>query len=117
MTRAVVMAMAQTYLSHGVSVILEEAMKKEQVKAYQKLAMAKKAKFMIYRLDAPKNLLFKRAQKRTLVPGRPRVSRSRIVRNYRIYTKNKREGVTILDSKKLTPKQIASHILKDLASR
>ena len=112
--RTVVMAMARIYLTQGVSVILEHAMKKEEVKVYQRLARAKKAKFLMYRLDAPKNLLFKRAQKRTPVPGRPKVTRSRIIRNYRIYTKSKREGVTILDSKKLTAKQIASHILKDL---
>jgi len=114
MTRSVLMGMARAYLKQGVSVILEQAIRKDQVVKYKKIAKANKARFLIYQLEAPKDILFKRVIKRPPPPGKSKVARSRIIRNYKIYNSRKPFTATILNSKDLTAKQVANHILKDI---
>ncbi len=45
MTREIVLAMAKEYLKQGVSVIIEQGMKQEQITVYKKLAKTAKVNF------------------------------------------------------------------------
>jgi cytidylate kinase len=114
MTRKVVFAMAKTYLSQKVNVIVEQLTKKPQISKYRKLALALGAKLLIYQLEAPKAVLLKRVAGRKPLPGRIKVSSNRVIKNISFYYRNKTSDATILDTTKLSPRQIANSILKDL---
>ena len=74
MTRAVVLSMAREYLKQGVNVVVEEGMKRNQVTAYKRLAKAMRVKFLMYKLEASKEVLFKRVATRNPAPGRTKVT-------------------------------------------
>ncbi len=114
MTRSVVLAMTEEYLHQGISVILEQGMKKEQLGVYKKLAKKYKANYLIIRLDASKEVLFDRVRQRPPSPGKPKVSNARILRNYRSHLENKHAEGFEIDTEKKTPKEIASYIFKKL---
>ncbi len=113
--RAIVMAMAKEYLKQGISVIVDDAMKQEQITAYKKIAKAAKATFLTYKLNASKEVLLIRVSARTLIPGRPKVSLTRVQRNYKLYNNfNKHKNAVVFNTEKLSPKQILNLILKDI---
>lgn len=117
MTRAVVMVMAGEYLRQGISVILEQGMKKEQIAVYKKLAKRHKAKYFIFRLSASKEVLFERVRKRPSKSGRSKISDARLLRNYRFHLANRHtEGIEI-NAEKMIPEEIAKRILKELKAR
>lgn len=112
--RNVILAMAKEYLRQGIGVILEQGMKKELVEKLKRMARAQGARCLVYQLDAPKPLLFERVKRRPQKPGKPKVSNARVERNYQIHLKNKYRKAIILDTKKLSARQIADRITKDL---
>jgi len=114
MTREVVLAMAKEYLLQGVNVLVEEAMKSEQINTYKKIAKASNATFLIYQLEAPKEVLFKRIADRIPLTGRTKVSKSRVLRNYRIYKQFKHTSGTVIDTSKMSANQVVNYILKDI---
>jgi predicted kinase len=114
MTRSVVKAMTVEYLSHGVNVIIDQGMRKEAVKQYKELAKEHKAKFILFELEAPHQVLMHRLAGRPVTPGRSKVSKSRINRNYKAYLANKGKGYFTVNAVDKSPQQIAKLILKEI---
>jgi len=117
MTREVVMAMAKEYLKQGVNVIIEQGMKQEQITQYKKIAKDFKAKFLMYKLEAPKEVLLKRVAARIPTPGRIKVSPARVLRNYRLFNqfnKDKHNEATVFETERLAPEQVVAFIVKDI---
>jgi predicted kinase len=85
MTRAVVFAMTKEYIKQGVNVIIEQGIKNEQVDKYKKLTKKLKVNFFMFQLEAPKEVLLKRVASRIPTPGRIKVSKARVLRNYKAY--------------------------------
>jgi predicted kinase len=112
--RNVVVAMAKEYLKEGISVIIEQGMRKDSIEALKKTAKKYHAKCLVYQLDAPKNLLLARVHERPRLPGKPRISNARIERNYRAHLEHKYKGAVVLDVAKLSARQVAGRILSDL---
>ena len=115
--RDVIAAMAKEYLKHGINVIIEQGMRSDSIKALKKAAERQGATCFIYQLDAPKELLLKRINQRPRLAGKPKISNTRIERNYKAHTEHKYNGAVVMDSVKFTAKQIASQILKDLSNK
>lgn len=63
--KAVMAAMIDTYLAHGVSVIVEQISKQEGIERLQRIAETHQAHFAAYRLTAPKAVRWERVQART----------------------------------------------------
>lgn len=117
MTREIVLAMAKEYLKQGVSVIIEQGMKQEQITIYKKLAKSAKVNFFMYKLEASKEVLFKRVAQREQLPNRPKVTQARVLRNYRLYNlynKNSHPEAKIINTEKQSLAQIVRYILKDI---
>lgn len=112
--RNVVVAMTKEYLRQGINVIIEQGMRKDNVEKLKRTAKRYGAHCLIYQLEAPKPLLFKRVHERPRLPGKPRISNARIERNYKFHQKNKYEKATVFDAEKLTAGQIANRIIKDI---
>ncbi|MBI3888823.1 AAA family ATPase [Candidatus Nomurabacteria bacterium] len=113
-SRNVVLAMTQEYLKQGINVIIEQGMKKEQIETFKKIAKKYCADIFIYQLYASKSLLQERVLARPGLIGKPKITKTRIERNYRIHTKNKHLNVPIFNSEELAPEQIANRILKEI---
>ena len=117
MTRAVGMAMTKEYLRQGINVIVEQGMRKETIKKYERVAKNHKVNFFVYQLNIPKEVSLERVKQRLKEWPRKRgkpVTPSRILRNYRIHLENKDNTFRTFDSTKLTARQIALKIFKDL---
>ena len=112
--RNVVVAMAKEYLKVGINVMIEEDMRKERIEALKRTAKRYHAKCLVYRLEAPKDSLFKRIRKSPKLSGKPKVSNARIERNYRAHMQYKHQGATIFDVEKMSARQVAGRILDDL---
>jgi len=63
--RKVIKAMIETYLEHGISVIVEQITTTEGIKGLSEIAEKHSAKFYAYRLTAPKDYRLKRVHDRT----------------------------------------------------
>ncbi|MFA6397912.1 MAG: AAA family ATPase [Candidatus Paceibacterota bacterium] len=113
-SRNVILAMTKEYLRQNISVIIEQALSLGQINKFQKIADKYKANYFVYQLDAPRKILEKRIKQRTEIPGKQKVSKERIVKNYNFHLENKYSKAIILDSEKLTPEKIASLIIKDV---
>lgn len=117
MTREIVLAMSKEYLKQGVSVIIEQGMKQEQIGIYKKIAKAAKVNFFMYKLEASKDVLFKRVAQREQAPNRPKVTQARVLRNYHLYNlynKDKNLTAKSINTEELKPAQILKLILKDI---
>jgi predicted kinase len=114
--RNVVLVMAKEYLRQGVSVIIEQGMRKKQISILRRVTKQYGARFFIYQLDAPKKLLFRRIKQRPKKPGKPRVSNARIERNYKSHMRYKYAGAVVLDAEKMSARQIANLIRRGLES-
>lgn len=113
--RSVVSVMTKEYLKQGISVIIEQGMRKERIDALKKVAKQSHARFLAYQLTAPKAVLLKRVHQRPHLSNRPKVTPARIERNWKAYLKSHKKPIaTLIDVEKLTAKQVANRILKDL---
>ena len=113
--RNVVAAMTKEYLRQGISVIIEQGMRKDSIEKLKKMARQNGATCLVYQLEAPKRLLLERVHERPRLPGKPRISNARIERNYKFHQENKYAKAIVFDAEKMTAKQIANRIMKDLA--
>ncbi len=112
--RNVVAAMTREYLRQGIGVIIEQGMREERIEALKRTAKRYGARCFVYQLDAPKALLFRRVHQRPRLAGKPKISNTRIERNYRAHMEHKYAKAEVLDAEKFTARQIANKILKDL---
>jgi predicted kinase len=115
--RSVVVAMTKEYLKQGISVIVEQGMRKERIETLKKIAMQNDAHFLAYQLTASKSVLFERVHQRPHLSNRPKVTKARIERNYKAYLKSHKKPIaTLIDVENVTAQQVANRILKDLNS-
>ncbi len=113
--RSVVTAMAEEYLKQGISVIIEQGMRKERIDALKKIAGKHHARFLAYQLTGPKAVLIGRVHQRPHLSNRPKVTDARIERNWRAYWKSHKESVaTLIDTEKITARKVANRILDDI---
>ncbi len=71
----------------------------------------------MYKLEASKEVLFKRVKQRGHLPSRPKVTKARVLRNYHLYNlynKNSHPEAKAINTEQLDPKQIVKQIIKDI---
>ena len=118
-TRAVIHTMINTYLEHGVSVIVEQITKKDGVEALRETAVKHGAQFYGYRLTAPEHIRFERVKDRTKeMMGVAELSQSKIDEllgyfepNKKFYTDNPIDTIEAIDTENLDPQQVVEIIL------
>lgn len=113
-SRNILLVMIKEYLKQGISVLLDQGIKRKEIEVFKKIAKKYKAKCFVYQLYAPKTLLRRRVLERSQFLKKPIISKARIERNYRFYLKNKYTKAIIFDSEKLSSEVIAKKILKEI---
>jgi len=107
--------MSKEYLKKGLDVIVEKAFTlNEYVVAFIN-PLKRKAKVLVYQLEAPGNILKKRVKERPLHPEtKKRPPKRKIRRNIRHFNEFRYQKAKVFDSSKLTPTKIANRILNDI---
>lgn len=122
-TRDVMKAMINTYLEHGVSVIVEQITKTEGLETLREVAKKHGAKFYAYRLTASKELRFTRVQERTgEMMGVLELPQTKIDElagyfepNDTFYTENPLSSAESLDTQELNLDEITETIIERLS--
>ena len=108
-------AMSKEYLKEGIDVIVEKAFTTEEyINSFIK-PLKRKARILIYQIEAPEKIRLERVFKRDLHPEvKKRPPKSKFLRNSKHYSKSKYKKAKVFDSSKLTPKQIVNRIIEDI---
>jgi predicted kinase len=118
--RAVLIQMCKEYLKQGISIIVAQGFLKGIRPLTPYIAMAKKnkARFIIYHLDAPKEVLLERIDERrkTRISDKKPIAASRIHRNIRRWKANRYVIGKEFKTEKISAKTIASGIFKEVTS-
>lgn len=111
-------SMAKEYLNKKINVIVEKAFcEYKYVEPFVKLAKRFKSKILIYNLEAPLNIIKKRARQRpktNLKHDKPRLKLSKILRLYDYYFKGKFPVTRTFDTSKQSQRKIVNQIMKDI---
>lgn len=121
--RDVMSAMVDTYLKHGVSVIVELVTRSEGVLMLKHIAEKHNAKFYAYRLIAPKDSRLQRVHERTKVmmdvAELPQTKIDELSDyfepNHQFYTDNPTDVVEFIDTEKLSPEEVVEVIIKKIS--
>ena len=121
-SQEVILVMVNEYLKRGISVIVEWAMNKKKVDSFKDIANNNKSRFIVYQLDAPRELLLQRVKERThSLINKPELSKRNIKnieenfdKNYGFHIENRHDSAIVLNSQELNPKKITNLILKEL---
>lgn len=106
--------MAEGYLKQGINLIIEQAFTAEEIKSLESIAQKYDAKFHVYGLDAHKEILNERIVERTQKSGKPEISMDHINKSYEEYRQKRFEEGVFFDSSKVSNREMADKILKDL---
>jgi predicted ABC-type ATPase len=106
--------MAEGYLKQGINLILEQAFTTDEINSLEEIARQYGAQFHVYNLDADRTILNERIAERTQRLGKPEVTADHINRSYEEYKHNMYEGGVSFDSNKVSVREMADKILKDL---
>lgn len=111
-------AMAREYLKQKHNVIVEKAFTHEEyIKQFLKVAKPRKAKLLVYQIEAPLDICIKRVKKRHLPEyASKRPSERRIRRNHKHYQLFRYRKARVFDSTNFTTAEIVKEILKDIKS-
>lgn len=114
--RKALLAMCAAYLKNGISILLVQGFVNDEAMApFLKLAKRARARLLLYRLHAPREVLLRRLSQRPKAAlARKPVPKTRILRNLRLHAAHRYEGATLLDTSELDPGRVADRILKDL---
>jgi predicted kinase len=111
----VMLGMCKTFLEQGCNLLIEQAFwKKEYVQPYIDLTNEFKADLHFYQLEAPEDVLKKRAQGRPNTPQKPPVTTGRIDENLKKWQENRYEFGKNIDTEKLSPEEVVQLILQDV---
>ncbi|MES2226042.1 MAG: ATP-binding protein [Patescibacteria group bacterium] len=121
--REVMKAMIDTYLSFGVSIIVEQITKTEGVEALSAMAEKHGARFYAYRLTAPKNIRLERVHERTremmdvseLPESKIQELAGYFEPNNRFYLDNPIAAAESIDTQDLSPDQVVEAIIKKVS--
>lgn len=108
-------ALTQSFLTDGMSVIVEQAFRKNEVEQYKQFARRRHIRCILVQLNAPRPILLKRIIQRSKRPDtlrRPPVPLSRIKRNLRRFYLKGDIGATIIETTNKRPQQVAIAIQK-----
>ena len=121
-SQEVIIVMTEEYIKRGISVIVEWAMRKERAETLKAIADKYNARFFMYQLDAPKELLIQRVKDRTkLMLNKPELSEKNLENihenfetNYAFHVEHRHTGANVLNSEKLSSEQIVEKIIKEI---
>ena len=112
------LAMSEVYLENKINVIIEKAFcDYKYVEPFVNLAKKTKSKLLIYNLEAPLDIIKKRALKRpktNIKHNKPPLKLSKVLRLYNYYNKGKFPVKRTFDTSKLSQRKIVNQILKDI---
>lgn len=114
-SQQMVMVMAEKYLSLGTSVLVEQAFSGSEIDELKNIASTYKAEFLVYNLEASRQIMNERIKERTERLGKPEVSEDHIEKSYNDYIGNKYTEGAVLNSEEMTVREVADKILKDLS--
>ena len=108
-------AMTKEYIKNNINVIVEKAFTREEfLKSFIK-KIEKNSKVYIYQLHAPINLRKERVKNRSIPKdAKKRPTEDKIRRNTKHFQKFRYKNAIEFDSSKLTAKQIANKMLRDI---
>lgn len=109
-------AMTNLYLKEGINVIVEKAFTKEEfLKSFLNLIKTK-SNIFIYQIEVPLNIglarVKEREDKKETMPKNK--LKEKITRNHMNYNQFKYKKARVFDSSKLSPRNIANSILKEV---
>ncbi|MCH8945792.1 MAG: AAA family ATPase [Nanoarchaeota archaeon] len=108
-------AMSKEYLKEGIDVIVEKAFTTEEYINSFIEPLKRRARILVYQIEAPEKIRLERVLKRDLHPEvKKRPPKSKFLRNSKHYSKSKYKKARVFDSSKLTPKEIVNRIIKDI---
>ena len=106
--------MAEGYLKQVINTILEQAFSEAEIKELENTAKRFNAQFLVYQLDAGREVLSSRIVERTQRLGKLEVSKEHIDKSYEEYLANIYSGGIVFDSVKMSLREMADKILRDL---
>jgi predicted kinase len=111
-----VFSMGKTALINNLSVCIEQGfMRAEYVQPYLDLAKEFKVRFLMFQIEAPKEVLLKRLTLRPApVEAKEPMTIEKIKENLDTYFTHKYQKAKVIDSENKTPEVIAEIILKEL---
>lgn len=108
-------AAVNVYLKKGINVIVEKAFTEARhLQNFLKQIKTSGVKVLIYQIDAPLEIRIKRVREREKVGDRRKLPKEKIMKNHRNFIENKYLHAKVFDSSKLSAKQIANKILKEV---
>jgi predicted kinase len=114
---AVLMQMCREYVKQGISILLPQGFwKEEYLKPYINLAKDNNIAFFVYQLEAPKDILLDRINKRPKAElATSPVPQERVMKNLQTWEDNRYQIGKVFNTTELNPEQIVQIILKDLS--
>ena len=116
-SRKVLLQMCDAYLQQGINLVIPQPFTKNKVplRPYVNLAKKHKAELHVFHLDAPKDVLLKRIKNRqTGKDVRLPLAQSRVLRNIRVWKKERISVGKRVETDKATKGKIAKEILKEI---
>jgi predicted kinase len=122
-SQEVIIILAEEYLKRGINVIVEWAMKEERSHQFKNIAENYGARYFVFQLSAPKELLLDRVKERTQllleVDTLPDKNIQRIEsnfeKNYNFHSERKPKYATVIDSEKTSTDEIVKQILQSIS--
>lgn len=120
-TNAVLMRMCDEYLNQGIRLIITQGFWEDNKSPFvspadfKALAKKHKARFHFYQLDASKDVLLRRIQKRKTEARTP-IAKTRVFRNIRLWKRNKYSADKIFETDKMSADSITNLIIKEINS-
>ncbi len=108
-------ALTQSFLTDGISVIVEQAFRKDEVERYKRVSRRLHIRCVLVQLSAPRAVLLKRIIQRSKRPDtlkRPPVPLSRMKRNLRRFYLKGDIGAIVIETTNKNPRQVATAIRK-----
>ena len=113
-SRKVINAMAEQYLTNNINVVVEQGMSREEVEALKDVAEKFGADFYLYKLEAHYQTLKERADARSVKLNKPLMSEDQIKESVKKYELNDHQSVATFDSGVLSTREMADLILNKL---
>lgn len=109
--------MVAEYLKNGISTIVEQGMSAAEITTLETIAKNHDANFFVYRIEASNETRIKRIQERATRTNQPMMSQETMNTLSEIYENNAYPATGTFNSEKMTIKEIAEQILKDIGAR
>lgn len=116
-SRNVTDAMIIEYLKNNINVIVEQGMNNEQLAILENIAKAHSATFLVYKIEAPRDVRTARISERAQRISQPIMSQQTMDILETIYTENTYPATKVFDSEVTSTEEITRVILEDLKGR